>query len=65
MGRLSSRNKNTEVKRQKIKLQFETRMLEKTPSGASPSFMSVVKSLAEEWCISEHSIEAILRSDSK
>lgn len=61
MSRRKSYRENIEKKRIKIQEQFKFRMNEKTPSGASPKFSSVVKSLAEEWCMSEHSIEAILR----
>jgi hypothetical protein len=36
-------------------------MDERTASGAAPSFESVVGILAEDWCVSPETIEAILR----
>lgn len=61
MARSESQRKNKNKQWRKIQEQFNLLMLEKTPGGASPSSASVIDKLAEEWCVSVHTIEAILR----
>lgn len=63
MPRSVSQRKNKLKQWRKIQEQFKERMGEKTPSGAKPSAASVIDTLAEEWCISTHTLEAILRKD--
>ena len=52
--------KNLLEKYTRIQSQFKERINEKTTSGASASFRSVVQTLSEEWCLSEASIERII-----
>lgn len=61
MSRSNSQRDNTVNLRRKIQDQFNTRMKEKTPSGAYPSSSNVIKCLADDWCKSPHTIEAIVR----
>ncbi len=63
MSRSKSQRSNAHNKWKKIQDQFKDRMMEKTPSGASPSSSSIIASLAQDWCCSPHTIEAILRKD--
>lgn len=61
MSRVTTARKNRVTRWRKIQAQFKQRMAEKTSSGASPSSRSVIETLAEEWVMSIHTIEDILR----
>jgi hypothetical protein len=63
MSRNKSNSHNAKARWSKIQAQFKVRIAEKTPSGAKPSFKSVVNTLAEEWCLSPDTIEGILRKE--
>lgn len=61
MSRSKSLSRNSLNRWRKIQAQFKERIAERTKSGAAPSFASVVKTLAEDWCVSIGTIEEILR----
>lgn len=61
MSRSKSLSNNSLKRWKKIQQQFKVRISERTISGATPSFASVVDTLAEDWCVSPGTIEEILR----
>ncbi len=63
MARSESQRNNKLKRWRKIKEQFKKLKDEKTPSGAAPSTASVIEILADDWALSKHTIEEILRKD--
>ena len=63
MARSESQRKNREKRWKKIQSEFKTLMEERTGSGAKPSSASVIEMMADDWGLSTHTIEAILRKE--
>ena len=63
MARSESQRKNRAKRWKKIQSEFKTLMEERTSSGAKPSSASVIEMMADDWGLSVHTIEGILRKE--